>query len=260
MDVTETLFEPIEHASVVDSVVNKIEDLILAGVLKDGMKLPSERELSERMKVSRPKLRDALKRLEGHGLIVSRHGEGTFVAPLIGTAMSPALVELYSRRSMAFLDYMEFRTEMEAFAASLAADRATETDKAMIGQTIQAMESAHEANDNVAAEAADIHFHTSIMDASHNSLLIHTMTSIYDLTSRNIFFSRGFLLSHEGTGERLIAQHKAIYQAIVDGKPDDARKASVEHLEFVKQSFIVDQDRERREAVSKRKMALSLNQ
>lgn len=259
MTAVDSLFEPIDHASVVDSVVSKIEDLILAGVLKDGMKLPSERELSERMKVSRPKLRDALKRLEGHGLIVSRHGEGTFVAPLIGTAMSPALVELYSRRSEAFLDYMEFRSEMESFAASLAADRATDTDKAMIGKTIQAMEAAHEATDNVAAEAADINFHTSVMEASHNSLLIHTMTSIYDLTSRNIFFSRAFLLSHEGTGERLIAQHKAIYAAIVDGKPDEARRASIEHLEFVKQSYIVDQDRERREAISRRKMALAVD-
>ena len=66
------IFEPVEHASVVDAIVEQLEGLILNGVLRDGHKLPSERDIAENMGVSRPKVREALKRLEDHELIISQ--------------------------------------------------------------------------------------------------------------------------------------------------------------------------------------------
>ncbi|MCP5087591.1 MAG: FadR family transcriptional regulator, partial [Rhodobacteraceae bacterium] len=61
MESSKILFEPIDHDSVVDAVVSQIESMIVSGVLKEGRKLPSEREMAELMDVSRPKLREALK-------------------------------------------------------------------------------------------------------------------------------------------------------------------------------------------------------
>lgn len=119
--MVERLFDPVEQDSVADSVVRQIEDMLVAGILKQGTRLPSERELSEVMDVSRPKLREALKRLEDNGLIEVRHGEGSFVAELTGQAMSPALLNLYARHSGAFFDYLEYRRTQEGFAARLAA-------------------------------------------------------------------------------------------------------------------------------------------
>ncbi|MFS4439163.1 FadR/GntR family transcriptional regulator [Paracoccaceae bacterium GXU_MW_L88] len=57
------IFEPIDHESVVDTVVGKVETMIFDGVLKDGARLPSEREMADAFGVSRPKLREALQRL-----------------------------------------------------------------------------------------------------------------------------------------------------------------------------------------------------
>lgn len=258
MSIQTGIFEPVDHASVVDAIVEQIEGLILNGVLRDGHKLPSERDISERMAVSRPKVREALKRLEDYGLIISRHGEGTFVAPLIGSAMSPALIELYSRHSGAFLDYLEFRREQEQFASALAAERATKIDKEILSAIINELETAHQVGDFAASEDADIRFHVAIVDASHNTLLVHSMSSIYALTRQNLFYNRAVLRAKDGdgAGDLLLQQHRAIYQAIMDGNPELARKAARDHINFVERSYLVDQNRDRREQIAKRRQAM----
>jgi len=252
------IFEPVDNTSVVDAIVEQIEGLILNGVLRDGHKLPSERDISERMSVSRPKVREALKRLEEHELIISRHGEGTFVAPLIGSAMSPALISLYSRHSSAFLDYLEFRRSQEQFASGLAAERATKYDKEVLTNIMNELDVAHQNSDFAGSEDADIRFHVAIVDASHNTLLVHSMASIYALTRQNLFYNRAVLRAKDGDGasEMLLQQHRAIYQAIMEANQEAARKAARDHIDFVERSYIVDQNRDRREQIAKRRKAL----
>lgn len=258
MSIQGGLFEPVDHGSVVDAIVEQIEGLILNGVLRDGYRLPSERDIAEHMSVSRPKVREALKRLEENNLIISKHGEGTFVAPLIGSAMSPALIDLYSRHSGAFLDYLEFRRQQEQFASQLAAERATKTDKEILTTIMNELETAHQVNDFAASEDADIRFHVAIVDASHNTLLVHSMSSIYALTRQNLFYNRAVLRAKDGDGsaELLLQQHRSIYQAIMDGNPDQARKAAKDHIDFVERSYLVDQNRGRRERIAQRRQAL----
>ena len=229
-----SVFKQVDHTSVVDTIVAQIETLILNGILRDGGRLPSERDLAEQMAVSRPKVREALKQLEHNNLIEVRHGEGAFIAPLVGTAMSPALIALYARHQDAFLSYLEFRTAQESFAAGLAANRATKADKEILARIMDQMEAAHQANDTAASQDSDIKFHSAIIDASHNSLLVHTMASIYALTRQNLFYNRAFLRSIDGTGELLHAQHREIFEAIHFGDPERASTAASDHIEFVK--------------------------
>lgn len=250
------LYGPVDHASVADSIISQIEELILSGVLKSGARLPPERDLAEQMAVSRPKVREALKALETRGLIKVRHGDGTFVAPLIGAAMSSALIDLYSRHAGAFLDYLEFRKEQEGFAAQLAAERATATDKEILAEIVAEMEAADTSRDSAASQDADVRFHAAIVDASHNTLLVHTMTSIYELTRKNLFYNRGFLRVMDGTGDLLMAQHKAIHAAIAEGSPDRAKRAAEDHIAFVEKSYITAMNRSKRELVSMRRKSL----
>lgn len=250
------VFNPIGHTSVVDSIVNQVELLILEGILKDGARLPSERQLSEQLDVSRPKVREALKLLEDRDLIVVRHGEGTFVAPLIGSAMSPALISLYGRHKDAFLDYLEFRAEQEGFAAGLAATRATDADKEILKTVMAELDAAHQAQDQAASRDADIKFHSAIIDASHNSLLVHSMASIYALTQQNLFYNRSFLSALDSSGEKLLAQHREIYLSIQGGDPERATKAAKDHLDFVRTSYLEDQSRAHRNGLSNRRLAL----
>ncbi|ASJ72588.1 FadR/GntR family transcriptional regulator [Granulosicoccus antarcticus] len=251
-----TVFEPIEHTSVVESVIEQIEMLILNGILRDGARLPAERDLALQLGVSRPKVREAFKILENNELITVRHGEGTFVAPLIGSAMSPALIALYSRHQNAFLDYLEFRAEQEGFAAGLAAARATHADKEILASIIVKLETAHATDDTDASQDADIEFHAAIIDASHNSLLVHTMSSIYSLTRQNLFYNRSFLRAMDGSGEQLLAQHQQIFDAILEGNPERSTKAARDHIAFVQRSYLEEESRAQRDQVSSRRLAL----
>jgi GntR family transcriptional repressor for pyruvate dehydrogenase complex len=257
MNVDQSLFEPVGHESVADSVIAQIEDMIVSGILRGGSKLPSERELAETLDVSRVKLREALKRLEDRQLIEVRHGEGSYIAPLIGSAMAPALIDLYARHHAAFFDYLEYRREQEGFAASLAAERATEADKEIITALMDRLESAHEVQDSKASQEADIGFHSAIVDASHNSTLIHMMTSIYDLTQRGVFYNRDYLRTIDGTGKLLLDQHKAIGNAILQGKPEEARQTSRAHIDFVEKSFRLGHDKAKRELVAGKRRTLA---
>ncbi|MCV2882759.1 FadR/GntR family transcriptional regulator [Actibacterium sp. XHP0104] len=255
MDKPRAIFDPIAHDSVADAVIHQIETMIVNGILKEGTRLPSEREMSELLEVSRPKLREALKQLEDDGLLQVKHGEGSFIAKLTGTAMTPAFMDLYARHPEAFYDYLEYRREQESFAARLAAERATQTDKDIIQGILDRMDAAHEANDLEASKIADINFHTAIVDASNNSTLIHMMASIYDLTKRGVFYNRNYLRSIDFAGSQLLAQHHAIADAIFAGNAEAAAKAARDHIDFVERSFRIGHLREEREKVAgKRKI------
>lgn len=252
------VFDPIDHGTVVDNVVNQIETMIVSGVLKEGRKLPAEREMAEMLQVSRPKLREALKRLEAGGLIVVRHGGGTFVGPLVGNAMSPALTELYARHTAsAFFDYLEYRREQEGFAASLAAERATDIDCEIIAEILTEMDRAHEANDRKAAQEADINFHTAVVDSSHNTTLIHMMASIYDLTRKAIFYNRDYLRTHDDSASMLLEQHHNIAKAIFARDAAAARKAAEEHIDYVRGAIQKGQEISKRTKVSSKMRAMN---
>ncbi len=236
MDRQSEVFRPVDNRSVVDAVVQQIEALIIDGVLRQGMRLPAERELSERFKVSRVKLREALQQLEQSGLIASRQGDGTYVARLTGDALSPAMIALYGRHERGFEDYLEYRREIEAFAARLAAQRATDVDKGLLGDCLARQAQAVADVDHAAALAEDIRFHTTVVEAAHNSMLTHTTTSLYELTEQGIMYNRQAMRGSEDAPARLLAQHRDIVQAIVSGSASAAASAAEAHLDFVAQA------------------------
>ncbi len=251
-------FEPVGHESIADAVVDQIESMIVDGILKEGRKLPSERELAEAMGVSRPKLREALQTLENRGLVNVRHGEGTFVASLTGRAMSPALLSLYARHGRAFYDYLEYRREQEAFACRLAAERATQSDKERLSEIIAEMQKAWEDDDIEASQETDLRLHVAVVDASQNTTLIHMMASVYDLTRQGVFYNRRFLRTMDGTGIKLLEQHKEITQAIIDGDPDRAEAAARAHMDFVEESFRRGEEQKQREERAAKRRKLSM--
>jgi len=251
-------FEPIGHESIADAVVEQIESMIVDGILKEGRKLPSERELAEVMGVSRPKLREALQTLEDRGLIHVRHGEGSFIATLTGRAMSPSLLNLYARHGEAFYDYLEYRREQEAFACRLAAERATQSDKERLAEIIDQMQVAWEKNDVEASKETDFRLHVAVVDASQNTTLIHMMASVYDLTRQGVFYNRDFLRSMDGTGEKLLEQHKEIVNAITAGDVARADRAARDHMDFVEESFRLNVAQQKREERAAKRRKLSL--
>lgn len=232
-DTDDGVFSSVSHSRTADEVVQQIELLILDGVLRDGDRLPGERDLAQSLAVSRPILREALKELENRGLLISHHGGGTFVADIIGQVFSKPITDLISRHARATRDYLEYRLELEGLTAELAAQRATETDKALLSRIIDDMRRAHQEGEPEAELAADVEFHNAVGEAAHNIILLHTMRACYRLLSEGIFFNRKAVFSLPNAREALLDQHVAIHDAILSGNPEGAKAAARAHIEFV---------------------------
>ncbi|ODN71702.1 FadR/GntR family transcriptional regulator [Methylobrevis pamukkalensis] len=227
-------FHPVTHDRTAATVARQIEGLILDGVLRSGDRLPAERDLAGRLDVSRPILREALADLEARSLIVARHGEGTFVADVTGQVFNQAIVDLIRETPKALTDYLEFRVEMDALAADMAARRATSADRAIIGGILQAMADAHEAADATREALLDLDFHMAISDCTHNVVMIHTLRACYRLLADEMFYSRALLYESPASRLRLYEQHRRIGEAILAGDAEGAARAASHHMVYVR--------------------------
>ena len=227
------IFSKVAQMPAADQAIDQIEQLLLDGVLSSGDRLPSERDLAAELDISRPVLRQALKELENRGLLVIRHGGGTFVADLIGQVFSRPVAELIARHPRATGDYLEYRRMLEGEAAFLAAERATSADHARLQAIVAQMRDLHDAADFDAELEADVAFHNAVGDAAHNIVLMHTLRSCYRLLTEGIFFHRRMIFGQNSARDRLLEQHAAIADAICAGRAADARAAAEAHIDFV---------------------------
>jgi GntR family transcriptional regulator, transcriptional repressor for pyruvate dehydrogenase complex len=182
-------------------------------------------------------LREALKDLEGRGLLESRHGDGTYVADIIGEIFSKPLTDLIARHERATLDYLEYRRELEGLTAELAARRATAVDKEILGQIVARMHRAHDEAKLDDEQDADVELHNAIGECAHNIILLHTLRACYRLLSSGIFFHRAMVFAVPGARDTVLRQHEAIVAAIVAENPAAARKAAEDHIDFVIATF-----------------------
>lgn len=236
------IFAQIEHSRTADEVVRQIELLVLEGILRVGDRLPGERDLARRLDVSRPILREALKELEARGLLATQHGGGTYVADVIGQVFTKPVMDLISRHRKATQDYLEYRREMEGMTAAFAARRATEADRKFLAGTMAAMRRAHGKDDFEEEAALDVEFHSAVGECAHNIILLHTLRSCYRLLSEGVFYNRAMIYGFPGAREKLLAQHLAIYDGIMAGDAEAARRAAEAHIDFVA-SAMVDAER-----------------
>ncbi|MDU8912604.1 FadR/GntR family transcriptional regulator [Aestuariicoccus sp. MJ-SS9] len=246
-------FRPVQSEKLSSAVVRQIEQLILRGVLRPGERLPSERELSDRLGVSRPSLREAVAELHERGLLTSRAGAGIFVADVLGSAFSDALVKLFSDHDEAVFDYLSFRRDMEGLAAERAASLGTETDLKVIQSLFDKMEAAH-AKRNPADEARlDADFHLAIIEASHNVIMLHMMRSMYQLLREGVFYNRQIMFKQRTTRSTLLDQHRAINDALQARDPKAARAAVEAHLSFVEDALRKDRINEKNEDIARQR-------
>ncbi|HKL70145.1 FadR/GntR family transcriptional regulator [Salibaculum sp.] len=246
-------FEPVRPEKLSDSVVRQIERLILRGILRPGERLPSEREMSERLGVSRPSLREALAELQAAGLLTSRASSGVYVAEVFGNAFSDALVRLFSSHEEAVFDYISFRRDMEGLAAERAAVHGTETDLKVIGTIFGKMEAAHSKRNPQEEAGLDADFHLSIIEASHNVIMLHMMRSMYQLLREGVFYNRQIMFKRRMTRDSLLDQHRDINEALQARDPVRARAAVEAHLSFVEQALADHQAAERNESIARQR-------
>lgn len=215
------MFRPIKIAQLHAEVLAQIRTLIDSGILKPGQTLPSERELSSQLGVSRNSLREALRVLEARGIIVTRHGVGRTIR---ATNAVPTDSESPSKtlETATIVEVLEVRESLECKAVELACVRATEEELREIGS---AAEAGGEWEHTIA-------FHAAIGAASHNHVLEHIivdqMVLLEALRQRDRYPS-----PRDATA--LIAEHREIFNAIKSRNVPHAVRLIAEHLRASRQ-------------------------
>ncbi len=253
-------FQKIQTEKLSIAVVRQIELLILRGILRPGERLPSERELAERMGVSRPSLRDAIAELQEQGLLTAKAGSGIFVAEVLGSAFSPALIRLFGSHEEAVFDYLSFRRDLEGLAAERAARLGSTSDLKVVQAIFDRMEAAHDHNATQDEAQLDADFHMAIIEASHNVIMLHMMRSMYDLLRQGVFYNRQMMFQQRATREAILDQHRAINAALQARNPAEARLAVELHLDFVERCMKDQQKAERNETIAQQKLEHKLGQ
>ncbi len=244
-------FQKIQSEKLSTSVVRQIELLILRGILRPGERLPPERELSERLGVSRPSLRDAVARLQEQGLLSSRAGSGIYVAEVLGSAFSPALTQLFATHDEAVFDYLSFRRDFEALAAERAAKLGSDSDLRVIQAIFDKMVSANTAEEEAELDAQ---FHSAIIEASHNVVMLHMMRSIFELLQTGVFYNRQVMFRQHTTRRALLDQHRTINDALQARDPRAARSAIEAHLGYVEAALVDQKKAERNEVIARQRL------
>jgi GntR family transcriptional repressor for pyruvate dehydrogenase complex len=246
-------FHSVQPEKISTSVTHQIELLILRGILRPGERLPSERELSERLGISRPSLREAVAELQDKGLLISKAGAGIYVADVLGGAFSPALIRLFAAHDEAVFDYIAFRRDMEGLAAERAARLASDTDLRVIQTIFDKMLAAHTKRDPGDEALLDADFHLSIIEASHNVIMLHMMRSMYELLREGVFYNRQIMFRNRSIRDLLLDQHRAINEAIQARDPAGARAAVEAHLNFVEQALTDQKRAEHHESIARQR-------
>ena len=247
-------FQKVQTEKLSLAVVRQIELLILRGILRPGGCLPPERELAERMGVSRPSLREAIQDLREQGLLTARAGSGIYVAEVLGSAFSPALIRLFGNHDEAVFDYLSFRRDMEGLAAERAARLGSDSDLKVVQAILDKMEAAHARNAAEEEANLDAQFHMAIIEASHNVVMLHMMRSMFDLLRQGVFYNRQIMFRQRTTRDAILDQHRAINTALQDRDPKGARRAIEEHLGFVERSMTDQQKATRNEEIAQQRL------
>jgi DNA-binding FadR family transcriptional regulator len=220
------MLKPVTKKSVRGQVFRQLRDQLLRRTWPPGSKLPSEKELSQTMGVSRVSIREGIQHLVSLGILETRHGEGTYVRELTGDGQVHfnALLPLLVLDDIDILQVLEYRRIVEKGAAALAAERATDQDLAemetVYGQMVQL-------RDNVAEFArADLEFHLVLAKATGNPVIIkvnNVLRSILEISMENIVTT---LKMEDG-----LHYHRLIIDAVKAHDAEAAESIMQEHVD-----------------------------
>jgi len=226
------IFKEVTSVRLYENVIKQIVNLIKNNELKPGDKLPSERELAEKLSIGRASLREAFRVLESRGLIKSRPGRGRFIREIKKDALIDSENIILSLEKSSILELLEAREIFEVKTAEFAAQRATPEDIGMIEDALNRMRE-KKVTDNERIES-DAGFHLAIARASHNFAFINIMRLHMDLLKE----TREKTWQVPGRRKEQWQEHKAIFQAIKEHNSKKAAEAMLKHLKSVRRVVV----------------------
>jgi DNA-binding FadR family transcriptional regulator len=226
-------FQAVATQRLYEQVAGQVTDLVTRGEFKPGDRLPPERDLAKLLGVSRPTVREAMIALEIAGLVEVRVGAGTFVTDKTGGSGVGSSQRLFEGIGSSPLELVGARRTIEPEVAALAAQLATAQEIEAIAETMRMIAAAQ---DTPSHRAADHQFHVRIGLASHNNILAAIVdecwAEMYSPMFERMGAVTGLIVARCSPQQRdtTVAEHGAVYDAIVARDPAGARAAMDAHL------------------------------
>ncbi len=213
-----------DHRKLYQKVAQQIVESIEKGKYSRGGRLPSERDLAEEMRVSRPTIREAMIALEILGLVEARHGSGIYVVE------TPPVDSRETELDVGPFELTEARRLFEGEAVALAATTITTEELAVLEEL--ALKIAENRNEAV-GERADRDFHLAIAEATRNSVIASVIENLWDLRYKSPLSANMFERARQAGIEQPVDDHWVILEALKTRDPKAAREAMHAHLDHV---------------------------
>jgi GntR family transcriptional regulator, transcriptional repressor for pyruvate dehydrogenase complex len=208
-----------------DEAIDKMKQMIISGRVRPGDKLPREADLAAELGLSRNSLREAVKALTLVNVLDVRQGDGTYVTSLAPSLLLEAISFIVDfHRDDTVLAFLEVRRILEPAAAALAATRMTDEDLAALGKVLEVVDATTPVEELV---AADLEFHRQIAVGAGNPVLASLVDNMSAPTTRARIW-RG--MTEPRALERTLAEHRAIYNAILGRDADLAASWATVHI------------------------------
>jgi GntR family transcriptional repressor for pyruvate dehydrogenase complex len=224
--------KPVAQRRAFEAILDQLEALIAAGVLRAGDRLPTERDLAAQLRVSRTSVREALRVLEALGLVETRRGSDNGAVLL----REPGNAFATSVRLLAALGHVELEeiVDFRAIVESGAARQLAEQPDADVLAALEALVERAEADDVERDEfhALDAEFHITLVRAAGNRL-VNLMESGVDSALRRVIAEVGFLEARwSDIRPRILSEHRALLDAIRRGDGGQAADLANGHVRY----------------------------
>ncbi|MCM3740990.1 FadR family transcriptional regulator [Oceanobacillus luteolus] len=230
-------FTPIKKRKrIYQTIIQQIQESIANQKILPGEKLPSERALAEMFGVSRTSVKEAVTVLESSGIITVRPGVGMFVNEAPRQELLQKFSEVVERRNSDFINLLELRQSIEGDAAYYAAKRMTQRQREKL-TTIYNDLLEVERKGRIALDE-DYAFHFCIVESSNNPIMVDVINLVADKIRKNVKESREHSTKDDVLNHRVMLEHKNIFTAIMEKKPEEARVAMWEHHQNIKERYI----------------------
>ena len=210
-----------------EEIADRLRVMILDGTFPAGRPLPAERSLAEQFAVSRGSIRDAFRTLETVGLLVARHGQGTFPQELDVDRLVAPLASILSYRHDLQDELLDVRRMFEPAVARVAATRVTDEDLAQLQRILDAQLKKLKTGRSAIVE--DTAFHEVLARATRNRVVVSIMATLNDL----LVESRKLALKQKGRPARSVLGHRAVIAALRRRDADAAASAMRQHIDQI---------------------------
>ncbi|MCU0514769.1 MAG: FadR family transcriptional regulator [Anaerolineae bacterium] len=222
------MIQKVKRDTLSDQVIQGLIAFIDSRDLTPGDSLPSESQLAEEFGASRPVIREALKVLQGEGIIEIITGRNAVIKPVSSTILKKFFQRAVAFKSASFRDLIEVRRGLEMQSAMLAAERCTDDDLGRIQEVLLLMRES--LTDHQRFAGYDVQFHLLIAATARNPMIYYLVESLRDAMRDNVLQGLKHRFSREDY-RPVQARHEDIFQALTKRDSQQAMQAMQAHFE-----------------------------